>query len=70
MRRGVLSLGATALAIPVLLGVVLGAYSIEVAAIRLIVLTVGVVVIDRVAAPAMGVALAVLRGRPAPIEES
>ncbi len=62
MRRGLLSLGATALAIPVLLGVVLQSYPIEVAAIRLLVLTVAVLVIDRVVAPAMTIALTVVRG--------
>ena len=46
MRRAVLSLLAVALTIPVLLGVVRGAYSLETAAVRVAVLAVAVPMVD------------------------
>ena len=68
MRRGLLSLAATVLAIPVLLGVVRNSYTLEVAAVRMVVLALAVVVIDRLVAPALSVLLAVMR-RPSVPEE-
>jgi len=51
MRRGVLSLLAIALAIPVLYGAIAGRQTLETAALRIVVLAVGVALIDRYAAP-------------------
>ena len=48
MRRAVLSLAAVALTIPVLLGVVRGSYSLETAAVRVVVLAVAVPAVDQI----------------------
>lgn len=48
-----LSLAAIALSIPVLYGAVRSAYTIEAAAVRLVVLAVAVSIIDRYVAPVM-----------------
>ncbi|MFN3218136.1 MAG: hypothetical protein ACE367_16695 [Acidimicrobiales bacterium] len=46
MRRAILSLLAVALTIPVLIGVVRGSYSLEIAALRIAVLAIAVPVVD------------------------
>lgn len=48
MRRGVLSLVAIALSIPVLFGAATGSFPLEVAAVRLVVLAIGVSILDAV----------------------
>ncbi len=53
MRRGVLSLAAIALAIPVLYGAARSTYTVEAAAVRVVVLAVAVSIIDRYVAPLM-----------------
>jgi len=53
MRRGLLSLAGIALSIPVLYGAARSTYTIEVAAVRLVVLAVAVSIIDRYVAPVM-----------------
>ncbi len=63
MRRGILSLIAMLLSLPVLYGVIAGSHSLEAAAVRLLVLSVGVGVLDRYAAPLMGTLLRVLDPR-------
>jgi energy-converting hydrogenase Eha subunit A len=51
VRRGLLSLAAIVLTLPVLYGAATGRQSFEVSALRIVVLAVGVSVIDRYAAP-------------------
>ena len=53
MRRGILSLAAITLSIPVLYGAISGSQSLETAAIRLVVLAAAVGLIDRYVAPLM-----------------
>lgn len=62
MRRGVLSLLAIVLAIPVLYGSIRQSYSFETAALRLVVLAVGVSIIDRYLGPLMTAFLKMLDG--------
>lgn len=57
MRRGVLSLAAIALSVPVLYGAAAGSQSLEAAAMRLVVLAAAVSLIDRWIAPLMGTLL-------------
>lgn len=64
MRRGVLSLLAMALALPVLYGAARGTYPLETAALRLVVLAVSVSVIDRYLGPLMTALLRLLDGQP------
>ncbi len=51
MRRGLLSLGAIALSLPVLYAAATGSQSLEASALRIVVLAIGVGIIDRYAAP-------------------
>jgi len=60
VRRGILSLAAMVLSLPVLYGVIAGSHSLEAASVRLLVLAVGVAVIDRYIAPLMGTLIRVL----------
>lgn len=62
MRRGVLSLLAIVLALPVLYGSIRQSYSFETAALRLVVLAVGVSIIDRYVGPLMTAFLRMLDG--------
>lgn len=63
MRRGVLSLVAMALAIPVLYGAARQSYPLETAAIRLLVLATAVAILDRYLGPLMDALLRVLSHR-------
>lgn len=63
MRRGLLSLAATVLAIPVLYGAATGRLGFEAAALRMVVLAAAVSILDRYAWPVME---AVLRTLAAP----
>lgn len=51
MRRGVMSLAAIALSIPVLIAAIRGTTTVEDAALRIVVLAVAVSIIDRHVAP-------------------
>ncbi len=51
MTRGLLSLFAILLALPVLYGAITGRYSLEMAALRLVVLAAGVGILDRYGRP-------------------
>lgn len=66
MRRGVLSLMAIALSIPVLYGAARSHYTLEAAALRVVVLAIGVSILDRYAAPLMVALLRTLREGTAP----
>ncbi len=69
MTRGLLSLLAIFLAIPVLYGAISGRYSLELASVRLVVLAVGVGVLDRYGRPLVAAVLGILAGG-APEERS
>ena len=63
MRRGLLSLAAIVLTIPVLYGAATGRQSFEVSALRIVVLAVGVSVIDKYAAPFARLMLGIIGGQ-------
>lgn len=69
MRRGLLSLLATLLAIPVLMGVLSDSYTLEVAALRLAVLAAAVLLVDRLVAPAVAVLMTVVKAPPVGSED-
>lgn len=60
MRRGLFSLLGIALSIPVLLGAIRSTYTLEAAAVRLVVLALVVGVLDRFGAPLMSALFRVL----------
>lgn len=62
MRRGLLSLLALALSVPVLYGAATARQSLETAALRIVVLAIGVGILDRYAAPLVTALLRSLGG--------
>ncbi len=68
MRRGLLSLAAIALSVPILINAIRGSQTLEDAAIRVVVLAIAVSVIDRHLAPLVMHVVHAL-GRPSPGED-